>query len=55
MDENTLGLAKIIKDIDFMVIFDEVKACVPYILPAVIGFVGFRKAWNWVVGSIQGA
>ena len=55
MEETTKTFADVIKDIDFTVIFDEVKSCAPYIIPAVLGFAGFRKAWGWVQGAIAGA
>lgn len=48
-------MAELIKEVDFSAIFTEVKACVPYLLPAVIGFMGFRKAWSWIQGAIAGA
>lgn len=36
-------------------VFDEVKTLLPIVAPAVIGFLGFRKAWAFLRGAIAGA
>jgi len=33
----------------------EIKNCLPIVAPAVIGFLGFRKAWGFIRGAIKGA
>ena len=41
--------------IDLSVVFDQIYGLLPYVLPAVLGFIGFRKAIGWLMGQIQGA
>lgn len=36
-------------------VFSEVKALIPIVAPAVIGFLGFRKAWAFLRSAIAGA
>lgn len=36
-------------------VFSEVKSLLPIVAPAVIGFLGFRKAWAFLRGAIAGA
>ena len=36
-------------------VFDEVKDLIPIVAPAVIAFLGFRKAWSFLRGAIAGA
>ena len=35
-------------------VFSEVKSLLPIVAPAVIGFLGFRKAWAFLRGAIAG-
>ena len=39
----------------FMSIFDEIKSLIPIVAPAVVGFLGFRKAWGFLRSAIAGA
>lgn len=38
-----------------LALLDEIKACLPVVAPAVVGFLGFRKAWGFIRGAIKGA
>ena len=39
----------------FMGILNQVLALVPILLPAVIGFLAFRKGWQFLKSQIKGA
>ncbi len=39
----------------FLTIFDEIKSLIPIVAPAVVGFLGFRKAWGFLRSAIAGA
>lgn len=41
--------------LDVTVVYDQIYALLPYVMPAVLGFIGFRKALGWLMGQIQGA
>lgn len=41
--------------LDITIVFDQIYSLLPYVLPAVLGFVGFRKGLSWLMGQIQGA
>lgn len=36
-------------------LLDEFKSVVPIVVPAVVGFMGFRKAWSFIRGAIRSA
>lgn len=36
-------------------VLTEVKALLPIVAPAVIGFIGFRKGWQLIKSAIKGA
>ncbi len=36
-------------------VYSQVYALIPYVMPAVLGFVGFRKGLSWLMMQIQGA
>lgn len=36
-------------------VFTEVKSLIPVVAPAVIAFLGFRKAWSFLRSAIAGA
>ena len=36
-------------------VLNEVVALVPIVLPAVIGFLAFRKGWGFIKSAIKGA
>lgn len=36
-------------------VLEQVIGLVPIILPAVIGFLAFRKGWGFIKSAIQGA
>lgn len=48
-------MAELITADMFTALFNEVKEVIPIVLPAVIGFLGLRKAWAFVMGAIHGA
>lgn len=39
----------------FTGVLDEVINLVPIVLPAVIGFLAFRKGWSFIKSAIRGA
>lgn len=38
-----------------MEVFTEIKSLIPIVAPAVIAFLGFRKAWSFLRSAIAGA
>ncbi len=36
-------------------VLDEIKSVLPIVVPAVVGFLGLRKAWGFIKGAIKGA
>ncbi|MDE5763517.1 MAG: hypothetical protein K2N49_00165 [Ruminococcus sp.] len=36
-------------------VLSELKDLLPIVAPAAIGFIGFRKGWGFVKGTIKGA
>lgn len=36
-------------------VLTEIKSLLPLVAPAVIGFIGFRKAWGFIKSAIKGA
>lgn len=36
-------------------ILDSITALVPVVLPAVIGFLAFRKGWSFIKSAVKGA
>lgn len=36
-------------------ILDEIKDLIPIVVPTVVGFLGFRKAWGFLKSAIKGA
>lgn len=36
-------------------VLSEIKALLPIVAPAVIGFIAFRKGWQFIRGAIRGA
>lgn len=47
--------ADVVKDVDFTQVFSGIYDMMPYIIPAVIGWLAFRKGWGWLKGQIKGA
>lgn len=39
----------------FTGILDEIKNLIPIVLPAVVGFLAFRKGWSFLKGEIRKA
>lgn len=39
----------------FTGVLDQVVALVPIVLPAVIGFLAFRKGWSFIKSAVKGA
>lgn len=40
---------------DMLGVLTEIKTLIPIVAPAVIGFLGFRKAWGFLRSAIAGA
>ena len=40
---------------DLRNLVDEIKALVPIVVPTVVGFLSFRKAWGFLKSAIKGA
>ena len=38
-----------------MNVLDQITALIPVVLPAVIGFIAFRKGWKFIKGALLGA
>ena len=38
-----------------MGVFDSVTDVIPIVVPVVIAFIGFRKAWSFLVSQVAGA
>lgn len=38
-----------------MGVLEEITSLVPTVLPAVIGFIAFRKGWKFIKGALLGA
>lgn len=36
-------------------VLDEIKSLVPIVVPTVVGFLSFRKAWGFLKSAIKGA
>ncbi len=36
-------------------VFQQIYGLIPYVLPAVLGFVGFRKGLSFILSQIHGA
>ena len=36
-------------------VLDEIKSVLPIVVPAVVGFLGLRKAWGLIKSAIKGA
>lgn len=41
--------------INLLAVLDQIKTLVPIILPAVVGFLAFRKGWSFIKSAIMGA
>ena len=39
----------------FTGILDEIKTLIPIVLPAIVGFLAFRKGWSFLKGEIRKA
>ena len=39
----------------FTGVFDQVYGLVPIVLPAIIGFLAFRKGWSFIKNAVKGA
>ena len=48
-------MAEVVTTAMFNGVFDEVMSLVPIVLPAVVSFMAFRKAWSFIRSAIQGA
>lgn len=36
-------------------VLTEIKSLLPMVAPAIIGFIGFRKGWQFIKNAIKGA
>lgn len=41
--------------VDFGGVFDGIYDLIPIMLPAILGFLAFRKGWGFLKGAIKGA
>lgn len=48
-------MAEIVKASDLAGLLSEIKELIPIILPTVVGFLGFRKAWSFLKSQIKSA
>lgn len=51
----TTGMFGGVTSATLLTILDEVKNLVPVVLPAVIGFLAFRKGWSFLKSAVRGA
>lgn len=51
----TFSWTTALEGISFSDVFDGIYDLIPIVLPAVIGFLAFRKGWGWLKGQIKGA
>lgn len=42
-------------NIDFNSVFQGIYDIMPILLPAILGFLAFRKGWSFLKGAIKGA
>lgn len=53
--EDTVAAWEGITSSDCLAVLDEIKDVLPVVLPAVVGFLAFRKAWGFLRSAIKGA
>lgn len=53
--EGAFTWANALKDVDFGDVFQGIYDLIPIMLPAILGFLGFRKGWGFLKGQIKGA
>lgn len=51
----TGGLFDSVTTESLMTVFDSVTDLIPVVVPVVIAFIGFRKAWGFLKSQIKGA
>lgn len=51
VDWSNLGITSDV----MMGVFNDIKGLIPIVAPAVIAFLGFRKAWSFLRSAIAGA
>ena len=51
----TTGMFDAVTSTTLLSVLDQIVALVPVVLPACIGFIGFRKGWQFIRSSIAGA
>lgn len=39
----------------FLPVLDSIKDLIPILLPAIVGFLAFRKGWSFLKGEVRGA
>lgn len=47
--------ATALTNVDFNTVFQGIYDLIPIMLPAILGFLGFRKGWSFLKGQIKGA
>lgn len=51
----TFSWSTALTDIDFSSVFQGIYDLIPLMLPAILGFLAFRKGWSFLKGAIKGA
>lgn len=41
--------------VDFLSVLTEITSLIPIVLPAIIGFIAFRKGWSFIKSALKGA
>ena len=49
------GIFSSVTSESLMTVFDSVTELVPVVVPVVIAFIGFKKAWGFLKSAIKGA
>lgn len=48
-------MAELVKASDLAGLLGDIKDLIPIVLPTVVGFLGFRKAWAFLKSQIKSA
>jgi hypothetical protein len=48
-------IASSVTSAEFLAVFDEIKALIPIVLPAVIAFAGIRKGFGFIMNAVHKA
>jgi len=55
MIEGAFSWTTALSGVDFSSVFGGIYEMMPTIVPAVLGFLAFRKGWSFLKGQIKGA